>query len=65
MKLKKSIFDHCTILLYNQEQSIPHGQAQISVIVRGCLVLFHGRQPPSSRTWTPDRRPSVLPLPHT
>jgi hypothetical protein len=35
LNLKKSIFDHCSILLYNQEQSIPHGQAQISVIVRG------------------------------
>jgi hypothetical protein len=38
--------------------------AQISVIVRGCLVLFHGRHPPSSRTWTRNHRPSVLPLPH-
>jgi hypothetical protein len=64
IKLKKSIFDHCSILLYNQEQSIPHGQVQISVKVRGCLVLFHGRHPPSSRTWTPNHRPSVLPLPH-
>jgi hypothetical protein len=35
IKLKKSIFEHCSILLYNQEQSIRHGQAQISVIVRG------------------------------
>jgi hypothetical protein len=32
--------------------------------VDDCLVLFHGRHPPSSRTWRPNHRPSVFPLPH-
>jgi hypothetical protein len=62
IKLKKSIFDHCSILLYNQEQSIPHGQVCTDLGDSSGVPRSVPRKTP--RTWTPNHRPSVFPLPH-